>query len=253
MSVRKTAPRVRRSLGILALFFLGLIGGLAVDRVFLAGMIPGAFIPMRWVQDFRLMGQAWNLIESRYVDPAAVKPKKMTYAAISGMVGSLGDTGHSTFLTPEMSALSQDLSTGNFAGIGAEIGVKNGEVVIVSPIDGTPASRAGFRPGDAILSVDGTTVSSLSLSDVVVRIRGPVGTRVTLQILPVKSKKPHEVTLVRAEIPIDTVHWQMIPGTHQADLRISSFAKGTTVSLAGALSAAVDRGMCSKSVTVPAR
>jgi carboxyl-terminal processing protease len=242
MSVSKTAPRVRRGLGILALLFVGLIGGLAVDRVFLAGVIPGAFIPMQSVQDFRLMAQAWNLIDSRYVDPAAAKPKKMTYAAISGMVDSLGDTGHSTFLTPEMSALSQDLSTGNFAGIGAEIGVKNGEVVIVSPIDGTPASRAGLRPGDAILSVDGTTISSLSLSDVVARIRGPVGTRVTLQILPAKAQKPHEVTLVRAEIPIDTVHWHMIPGTRLADVRISSFAKGTTVSLAGALSAAAEAG-----------
>jgi carboxyl-terminal processing protease len=176
------------------------------------------------------------------VDPAAAKPKKMTYAAISGMVDSLGDTGHSTFLTPQMSALSQDLSTGNFAGIGAEIGVKNGEVVIVSPIDDTPASRAGLRPGDSILSVDGTAVSTLSLSDVVARIRGPVGTRVTLQILPAKAQKPHEMTLVRAEIPIDTVHWHMIPGTRLADVRISSFAKGTTVSLAGALSAVAEAG-----------
>ncbi|MGA7981249.1 MAG: S41 family peptidase [Chromatiaceae bacterium] len=188
------------------------------------------------------MALAWNLIDARYVDRQAIKPDKMTYGAISGMVDALGDTGHSSFLTPEMVGLAQDVSTGNFAGIGAEIGVKKGQVVIVSPIDGTPASRAGLRPGDAILKVDGQTVVSLSLADVVGRIRGPVGTPVTLQILSPNAERPKEVTLVRAEIPIDTVHWAMIPGTRQADVRISSFSKGTTSALSTALAQAKQAG-----------
>jgi carboxyl-terminal processing protease len=240
MSLRKTARRARRSFTIVLVLALGAACGILLDRSLLAGVVPGSMVSAGAVNDFRLMAFAWNLIDSRYVDPDAIKPRKMTYAAISGMVDSLGDTGHSTFLTPQMVALSKDVSTGNFAGIGAEIGVKKGRVVIVSPIDGTPASRAGLRPGDVILAVDAKSIASLSLSDVVSRIRGPVGTSVTLQILPAKAEKPHEVTLVRAEIPIDTVHWSPIPGTSLADVRISSFAKGTSEALAKALEAVKD-------------
>jgi carboxyl-terminal processing protease len=238
----KPTHRVRRSLGVLALVLVSLIGGVLVDRVFLAGVVPSALVPANAVEDFQLMALVWNLIEARYADPQAIDPEKMTYGAIGGMVDALGDTGHSSFLTPQMVALSDDVSTGNFAGIGAEIGTRKGEIVIVSPIDNTPASRAGLRPGDAILQVNGVTVVSLSLAEVVARIRGPVGTKVTLQILPSKGDKPHDVTLVRAEIPIDTVHWLMVPGTHDADVRISSFSKGTTGALAEALRAAGQGG-----------
>jgi carboxyl-terminal processing protease len=242
MREKKSTPKLRRRFATVGLFVLAILVGVLLDRVFLAGLIPAALVPADAVGNFRLMAIAWNLIESRYVDPNAIKPDKMTYGAIGGMVDALGDTGHSSFLSPEMAALSQDLSTGNFAGIGAEIGVKNGQVVIVSPIDGTPASRAGLRPGDTILKVDGTAIGSLSLTDVVTRIRGPVGTPVVLQILSPKAEKPHEVRLVRAQIPIDSVHWQMIPGTKLADVRISTFSKGTAADLAEALNAAKRAG-----------
>jgi len=242
MSTEPLSNRARRWVGVLFLVLTGAAGGVLVDRLFLTGILPSAIVSASAVENFRLMALAWNLIESRYVDPQAIKPDKMTYAAISGMVSSLGDTGHSTFLNPEMTALSQDLSTGNFAGIGAEIGVKKGQVLIVSPIDGTPASRAGLRPGDAILAVNGEAVANLSLADVVARVRGPFGTPVTLQILPAKGNKPQEVTLVRAEIPLDTVHWHLIPGTQLVDARISSFAKGTAAALAEALEAAKSGG-----------
>jgi carboxyl-terminal processing protease len=242
MSVKPLFKRARPRVSILFLVLIGAASGVLVDRVFLTGIVPGALVAASAVGDFRLMALVWNLIESRYVDPQAIKPDKMTYAAINGMVDSLGDTGHSAFLNPEMAALSQDLSTGNFAGIGAKIGVKKGQVVIVSPIDGTPASRAGLRPGDTILAVNGKTVASLSLSDVVARIRGPIGTPVTLRILPAKADKPHEVTLVRAEIPLDTVRWHLIPGTRIVDARISSFAKGTAAALAEALEEAKTSG-----------
>ncbi len=242
MTYSKSTHRGRRRFGVLVVLVFGAVCGVLLDRVFLAGVIPGALVPAAAIGEFRLMALAWNLIDARYVDRQAIKPEKMTYGAISGMVDALGDTGHSSFLTPEMVGLAQDVSTGNFAGIGAEIGVKKGQVVIVSPIDGTPASRAGLRPGDAILKVDGQTVVSLSLADVVGRIRGPVGTPVTLQILSPNAERPKEVTLVRAEIPIDTVHWAMIPGTRQADVRISSFSKGTTSALSTALAQAKQAG-----------
>ncbi|MEJ2061432.1 MAG: S41 family peptidase [Gammaproteobacteria bacterium] len=242
MSKDKGAHPVRRKIVVLLLFLLGMTSGVLVDRVFLAGIIPGGLVSANAVYDFRLMALAWNLIESRYVDQQSIKPRQMTYGAISGMVDALGDTGHSGFLTPKMVKLSQDITTGNFAGIGAEIGVKHGHVVIISPIDDTPASRAGLKPGDAILKVDNKPVGNLPLADVVARIRGPAGKPVTLDILSPKAEMPHEVTIVRAEIPIDTVHWHMVPGTHIADLRISSFSKGTTNALAKALSEAKQHG-----------
>ena len=87
----------------------------------------------------------------------------MTYGAISGMVDALGDTGHSRFLTPEMLKQERNLTRGRFEGIGAEVQMKNGQLVIVAPIDGSPAQKAGLKPGDIILKVDDQDVSGLPL------------------------------------------------------------------------------------------
>lgn len=224
------------------MFLFGLVIGVFVDRQYLAGIIPSAVVPLRAVPDFLLMSRAWNLIDSHYVDRASIHPKQMTYAAISGMVDSLGDTGHSTFLTPQMVKMADSVISGDFAGIGAEVRMKGHDVVIVTPLDGTPAQRAHLRPGDVILKVDGKTVAGEPLGEVVDKIRGPVGTRVTLELMNPASGKKRQVALVRAKISIHTVSWHMLPGTVVADVRISSFSNGTSAQLAQALSAAREAG-----------
>jgi carboxyl-terminal processing protease len=159
----------------------------------------------------------------------------MTYGAISGMVDALGDTGHSRFLTPEMLKEERNLTTGRFEGIGAEVQMKNGQLVVVAPIDGSPAQKAGLKPGDIILKVDDQDVSGLPLDQAVDRILGPAGTRVKLTILNLKTTATKDITLTRASITVQSVTWHLLPGTRTAHLRIAIFSKGVAENLRKAL------------------
>jgi carboxyl-terminal processing protease len=196
---------------------------------------PSETIPDNAAPDFRLMAEAWNTIERIYVDRAAVKPKQLTYGAISGMVDSLGDTGHSRFLTPEMVKQEQHLTRGELEGIGAELQMKNNQIVIVAPMDGSPAQRAGLRPGDIILKVDGEGVGGLPLEQVVPRILGTPGTPVRLTILSPGSGQTSEITIIRARVTIHSVTWQRLPGTRVVQVRVSTFGKGAATDLRQAL------------------
>jgi len=209
---------------------LGLVGGVALDR--LAGV---GLEPLGASSSFRLMSEAWGMIDRYYVDRAAVQPEKMTYGAIGGMVDALGDTGHSRFLSPAMVKAVHNLERNKFQGIGAEIQQKAGHLVIVAPMDDSPAQRAGLRPGDIILRVNGREVTGLPLDQVVEEISGPAGTAVTLTILSAASGRTRQVTLVRAAIQIHNVTWRMLPGTEIAHLRIASFNEGVTQDLRQAL------------------
>jgi carboxyl-terminal processing protease len=184
---------------------------------------------------FHLIPEAWNTIERVYVDRTAVKPKQMTYGAISGMVDSLGDTGHSRFLTPEMVKQEHNQMKGELEGIGAELQMKNNQAVIVAPMDGSPAQRAGLKPGDIILKVNGEDVGGLPLEQVVSLILGPPGTLVRITILNPKSGRTSEVAIIRARIIIHSVTWHRLPGTEAVHLRIAAFGNGVANDLRKAL------------------
>ena len=130
----------------------GVFIGAFLHNYILPDPYPSTTIPREATADFKLLAEAWNAIGQHYVDRSAVQPRKMTYGAISGMVDSLGDTGHSGFLSPEMVEAERIIEAGQFAGIGAEIQMKDDKVVIVAPMDGSPAKKAGVRPGDIIVS-----------------------------------------------------------------------------------------------------
>jgi carboxyl-terminal processing protease len=208
------------------------VGGAWTERktLFLGG---GA--PPEANQNIGLIDEAWNIIQKDYVDQASVKPTQMTYGAISGMVDSLGDTGHSTFLSPEMVKEEQNFTQGQFEGVGLEIQMKGGKTVIVAPIDGSPAQKAGLHPGDIILKVNGVDVSGLSVGQVANMVLGPVGTQVTLNIQDPKTGGTRDVTLQRAQINLQNVTWHMLPGTTIAHLRLASFSQGVTQDLKQAL------------------
>lgn len=215
---------------LLMVLGLGLILGMALDRWMAFGMPMSEPAP-----NFRLISQAWRLIERYYADRPAVQPRAMTYGAISGMVDALGDTGHSRFLSPAMVKEMGTLEQSKFQGIGAEVQLKNGHVVIAVPLDGSPAQHAGLKPGDAILEVNGKNVAGESLDQVVKQIAGPAGTSVTLTILEHATGKTREVTLKRATIHINNVTWQMLPASKIVDLRIAGFENGVTQDLRKAL------------------
>jgi carboxyl-terminal processing protease len=196
---------------------------------------PSDKIPPNAEGDFALIAEAWNAIQAHYVDQASVKPDPLTHGAISGMVDALGDTGHSTFLSAQDIQEEEKFTSGEYKGVGAEVRMKDGHVVIVAPLDGSPAQRAGLHPGQNILRVDGQDITGLSLLQVVKRIAGPVGTKVTLTILTPETGAIQDVTLVRAVITVNNVTWHRLPGTEVAHLRIAGFSQGVNKDLKKAL------------------
>jgi len=225
----------RRRIPSLAFLCLGLIGGAILGCRLLIAFAPDT-VPPDAEPNFRLMAEAWNTIQRVYVDRDSVKPKEMTYGAISGMVDSLGDTGHSRFLTPEMLKQERNLTKGELEGIGAEVQMKNGQLVIVAPIDGSPAQRAKLKSGDIIQKVDGKEVSGLPLDQAVDLILGPAGSAVKLTIVDPLTRQTREVTIIRARVTLHNVTWSPLPGTTMAHLRIATFSKGVAKELRETLS-----------------
>jgi len=210
----------------LLILILGLLGGMLLDRKVATGFAAEAERP-----NFQLLSEASNLISRFYVDRTALQPPALTYGAISGMVEALGDTGHSRFLSPLMVKEMTDMERNKFQGIGAEVQSKGGQIVIVAPLDGSPAQKAGLKSGDIILQVDGHDVAGRPLDQVVREISGPPGTSLTLTILIPASARTRQVTLTRATFQMHFVTWRMLPGTKIAQLRIAAFDKGVAATL----------------------
>ncbi len=206
-------------------------------------LLPATAIPKDAVPDFGLIAEAWRTVESHYVDHHGVVPKRLTYGAIRGLVEALGDTGHSRFLTPEARQIQEEVATGELQGIGARVQKKQDQVVIVAPLDNSPAQRAGLRPGDVILKVNGEPISDLPLDQAIGRIIGPPQTRVLLTILTPTTDQTREVAIIRARVAIHSVSWQRLPGTTVAHLRIASFSKGESRDLRRALEQIKDAGL----------
>lgn len=236
-----------RGLGILGMSLLilglGLAGGILLYRYVLLDAAAPGIIPASAAPDFTLMAEAWNTIQEHYVDRAAVQPTPLTYGAISGMTDALGDTGHSRFLDPQMVKEQANFTAGEVVGIGVYVEMKEGHAVIVAPIDGSPAQKAGLRPGDIILKVNGQSVTGLPLDQITALITGPAGTSVTLTILSAQTGQTRDVTMVRTRIAVENVVWAQVPGTTIAHLRVRAFSQGVTNDLRRELAAIQQQGL----------
>jgi len=231
-------------LGLMLLILgLGMAAGVMLDRRVLTTFAAPGNDSSNGTPDLRLLTEAWNTIQQSYVDHAAAQPEQLTYGAISGMVDALGDTGHSRFLTPEMVKAEQDFTQGQFEGIGIEVQVKDNHLVVVAPIDGSPAQQAGLRPGDVILQVNGEDITGMPLDQAIGHILGPAGTQVTLTILGSSDGHTRQITLTRAHITLHNVTWQQLPGTTIAHLRITAFSQSISQELQKALTDIRKQGM----------
>ena len=174
----KTAIRVIAIITLaLMIMFAGVAGGVVLDSTVFTTVVPPSGMPADTADQFNLIGQAWHIIEQRYVDQSAVVSDQLAHGAIAGMVASLGDTGHSRFLSPDMVEEQHTLTQGAFQGIGAEVQMKDDHVVIVAPMDGSPAQKEGLLPGDIILRVDGQDIScGAKAADRPQRHPGDIGT-----------------------------------------------------------------------------
>lgn len=201
-------------------------------------------------EQFDVFWEAWNLVQSNFVDRAALDPTRLAYGAIRGMVQALGDTGHTSFLTPPEREERVTSISGRFTGIGAQLGEENGLPIIVSPFDGSPAQLAGVKAGDVILEVNGEDVSELSLTQIAEKVRGPADSQVTLTLFRPTENRSLEIVVTRGEITIPAVNWAMIPETEVALIRLSQFSGQATDEIVEAVQAAKAAGATSLIVDV---
>lgn len=165
--------------------------------------------------DFSPFWRAWELVDQKFVSAATstsqkTSNQKRVWGAIGGMVEALGDP-YTTFFPPEESSVFESDISGNFGGVGLEIGVKDNVPVVISPLKGTPGYRAGVKSGDYILKIDDTSTEHLSVDEAVKHIRGDIGTKVRLTLLRPGEKEPFVVTLTRAAIDIPTIETELRP------------------------------------------
>lgn len=208
-----------------------------------SNFVPSDKIPKTAASDFALMAEAWNTIRKVYVDRSALKPRAITYGAIGGMVDSLGDNGHSTFLTPEMIKEERKVTEGKYKGVGIELRLEKGHALIVAPLDGSPAQKAGLRSGQFITAVDGNNLLGLNLIEIVNLISGPSGTRVRLTIFDPETDSSRDVSLTRASINVENVRWKRLQDTGIAQLRIAGFSNGVTKDIRKALTEIKSQGI----------
>ncbi len=234
-------------LGILVLILVsmvfGVLGGVALDRVALALFAQLPSSTTNQTVDTHLISEAWDLIDRSYVDRAAVQSKELTYAAIRGMMDALGDTGHSRFLTPQLVQERNNSMHNISEGIGVSVEIKDGHTVIVAFPDGSPAQKAGLKPGDIILAVDGVSVNGMSITQVEGRILGPADSSVRMAIQDPQTGGARDVTIRRARIMLHNVTWAFIPGTTIAEIRIAHFSQGVAKDFQNALTAATTQGV----------
>jgi carboxyl-terminal processing protease len=172
--------------------------------------------------------EAWDIIFRDYVDKGKLDSSALSQGAIKGMVEALDDP-YSSYLDPgAYHSWMSDLE-GKFEGIGAYVGIKDEELVIIAPIDDSPAAEAGIRAGDKILEIDGWSTSGVSLAEAVLNMRGPQGTSVNLLILHDGETEPELIEIVRAEIELPSVHFEMMGEI--AYIGISNFSERTNEEL----------------------
>ena len=160
--------------------------------------------------DFSLFWDAWNLIHEKYVDRLELDTQEMVFGAIEGMIKSVGDP-FTVFLKEEQSKRLQEDISGEFAGVGIEIGLRDDILTVIAPLKDTPADRAGLLAGDKITAIDGESTSGISIEEAVSKIRGRRGTKVVLTISRKKDGKEEvsDFKITREKIKVPTVKWEV--------------------------------------------
>jgi carboxyl-terminal processing protease len=150
-----------------------------------------------------LFSDAFERVRANYVRP--VDDHVLIDSAIEGMVSNLDP--HSSYMDSKNYADMQITTKGEFGGVGIEVTMEDGLIKVISPIDGTPAAKAGMKPGDFIAAIDGNSIQGMPLNDAIDKMRGPEGSKVTLTVIRAGDKKPFDLTLVRAIVQVDNVRW----------------------------------------------
>lgn len=218
-----------RRLKEIGLIGIGLVAGILASLHFAAVAEKEQALPLP-VEELRAFADVFGRIKSDYVEP--VSDKKLITEAINGMLSGLDP--HSAYLDAEAFKELQVGTQGEFGGLGIEVGMEDGLVKVISPIEDTPAFEAGIKSGDLIIKLDDTLVKGLTLNEAVKRMRGKPGTRILLTIMRKTEPKPLQVSVTRAVIKVKSVKSKLVdPG--YGFVRITQFQERTGENLASAL------------------
>ena len=222
---------MRNKLHHIGLIALGILMGVAISLNYSAvAQKEAGFAPLP-IEELRAFTEVFGRVKSDYVE--AVDDKKLITQAINGMLTGLDP--HSAYLDQEAFKELQVGTQGEFGGLGIEVGMEEGFVKVIAPIDDTPASRAGIKPGDLIVKLDDASVKGMTLTDAVKRMRGKPNTQIMLTIVRKGETKPILVTITRAVIKVQSVKSTLLePG--YAYFRVSQFQEHTGENLAAAIS-----------------
>jgi carboxyl-terminal processing protease len=177
-------------------------------------------------QHLQLFAQALSIIEAQYVEP--IDLDRLMQGAIRGMVASLDP--HSTYMSPEEYRVFDQATEGRFAGIGVVIGVDDGWLVVLSVFEGGPADRAGVRPGDRFVTIEGQPVRDMAVNDAVELMRGEPGTPVRVQVRHVGEEQSEDVVMERAIVSVPAVEGRLL-SDRILYVRLRTFQESTTAEL----------------------
>ncbi len=202
--------------------------GLALDHVASAAKRP-ASQPYRPLDVF---SDVLAHVENSYVEE--VQEKDLVYGAIDGMMARLDP--HSVFMRPDVYRQMRDETTGEFDGLGLELTIQDGDLTVVSPVVESPGERAGIKPGDRVVSIDGAPTKDMTLTDAIRKMKGPSGTKATLEIMRDGFASPQKLTLVRDRIRTQSVDMKIVdPDRRYAYVRVRAFQERTDKNLMKAL------------------
>ncbi|MEQ1556299.1 MAG: PDZ domain-containing protein, partial [Gallionella sp.] len=219
-----------RRLEKLGLVGLGLFAGAALMLHYTAVAEKDSVATPLPIEELRAFSEVFARIKSDYVEPVA--DKTLINQAINGMVSGLDP--HSAYLDADAFKELQSSTQGEFGGLGLEVGMEDGLVKVVSPIEDTPAYEAGVKSGDLILKLDDTLVKGLSLNDAVKKMRGKPGSKIVLTIIRKNELKPLSITVTRAIIKVQSVKAKLLESGY-AFVRITQFQEHTGENLGAAL------------------
>ena len=193
--------------------------------------------------EFDLIRQAWDTLHREYVARSELDDQALAYGAINGLTEAVGDTGHTSFLTPEERKSRATQLSGSYVGIGVRIvAADDGRPLVVGLFKDSPAEKAGIMSGDIIANVDGKTTTAHAIDEVAGWILGEAGTSVDLTVRAGTDGPDRTYTITRADVPIVAVSWTIVPGTHTAFLHLDSFSNGSADDVVKALKAIKEAG-----------
>jgi len=190
---------------------------------------PAATLPLT---ELRLFTQVFDHVRRGYVDD--ISDSQLLFSAIEGMLYNLDP--YSRYLDPETYRALREMTSGHYHGIGVEVASEEGAIRVISPLDETPAARAGIRPGDLIVAIDGASLRELSPSSASYQLRGPGGSAVELTVVRSEQPEPINITLTRELITVDSVRYRAL-GSGIGYVRIAQFQQQSAAAFVGAIEA----------------